>query len=158
MSVNYCTQDTDFCFRGKTKTSAWIRQAALNEGWSVGELSVVFCSDAALLAVNNQYLHHNYFTDIITFDDSDRKKHRIAGDLMISIDTVRDNAGTFGTTFERELQRVIIHGVMHLCGYGDKTDGEAKQMRILEDKYLALFYNTPTQSHPAQGSPTQKRG
>lgn len=84
------------------------------EGWDTGAVSVVFCSDERLLEVNNKYLNHNYFTDIITFDYSDPEKKKIAGDLMIGIGTVRDNAAAFGTTFENELQRVIIHGILHL--------------------------------------------
>lgn len=141
MPVNYCTEACDFIFRGKGKTSAWIRQTARTEGWNTGAVSVVFCSDDRLLEINNKYLNHNYFTDIITFDYSDPEKKKIAGDLMIGIGTVRDNAAAFGTTFENELQRVIIHGVLHLCGYGDKTPEESARMKNLENKYLALFYS-----------------
>ena len=81
-----------------------------------------------------------YYTDIITFDYSDPDKRTIAGDLMISVDTVRDNARELGVPFENELQRVIIHGILHLCGYGDKQPGEQQRMRKLEDRYLKLFY------------------
>ena len=85
MPVNYCTEACDFIFRGKRKTSAWIRRTARTEGWDTGAVSVVFCSDERLLEINNKYLNHNYFTDIITFDYSDPEKKKIAGDLMIGI-------------------------------------------------------------------------
>ena len=122
MSVNYCNQSCEFAFRGKRKTSVWIRRTAAAEGWETGAVSVVFCSD------------------VITFDYSDPDKRTIAGDLMISVDTVRDNARELGVPFENELQRVIIHGILHLCGYGDKQPGEQQRMRKLEDRYLKLFY------------------
>ena len=140
MSVNYCNQSCEFAFRGKRKTSVWIRRTAAAEGWETGAVSVVFCSDEALLEINRRYLKHDYYTDIITFDYSDPDKRTIAGDLMISVDTVRDNARDLGVPFENELQRVIIHGILHLCGYGDKQPGEQQRMRKLEDRYLKLFY------------------
>ena len=127
MSVNYCNQSCEFAFRGKRKTSAWIRRTAAAEGWETGAVSVVFCSDEALLEINRRYLKHDYYTDIITFDYSDPDKRTIAGDLMISVDTVRDNARELGVPFENELQRVIIHGIQ-------------QRMRKLEDRYLKLFY------------------
>lgn len=96
MSVNYCNQSCEFAFRGKRKTSAWIRRTAAAEGWETGAVSVVFCSDEALLEINRRYLKHDYYTDIITFDYSDPDKRTIAGDLMISVDTVRDNARELG--------------------------------------------------------------
>ncbi len=156
MPVNYCTEACDFIFRGKGKTSVWIRRTARTEGWDTGAVSVVFCSDERLLEVNNKYLNHNYFTDIITFDYSDPEKKKIAGDLMIGIGTVRDNAAAFGTTFENELQRVIIHGILHLCGYGDKTPEEAARMKSLENKYLDLFYNEIPGSAPRRADKKRK--
>lgn len=96
MSVNYCNQSCEFAFRGKRKTSVWIRRTAAAEGWETGAVSVVFCSDEALLEINRRYLKHDYYTDIITFDYSDPDKRTIAGDLMISVDTVRDNARELG--------------------------------------------------------------
>jgi rRNA maturation RNase YbeY len=90
------------------------------------------------LDVNRTYLQHDYFTDIITFDNAD-KKQSIEGDLFISIDTVRSNAKLFKTTILNELRRVMIHGALHLCGYNDKTDEEKVQMRLKEDEYLAYF-------------------
>lgn len=150
MPVNYYTDDCDFRFRGKQRTTAWIRKTAGSEGWDTGAVSVVFCSDERLLEINNKYLNHNYFTDIITFDYSDPAKKRISGDLMIGIGAVRENAAAFGTTFENELQRVIIHGILHLCGYGDKIPEESERMKYLENKYLTVFYNENPEPAPGQ--------
>ena len=125
-------------FSGRRKTTDWIRRTAKAEGHRTGDITVVFCSDTALLEINRQYLSHDYYTDIITFDYTDTEKKIISGDLMISIDTVRANAQTFGVPFENELARVIIHGVLHLLGYGDKTPEEETHMHALEDKYLAI--------------------
>ena len=125
-------------FSGRRKTTDWIRRTAKAEGHRTGDITVVFCSDTALLEINRRYLSHDYYTDIITFDYTDTEKKIISGDLMISIDTVRANAQTFGVPFENELARVIIHGVLHLLGYGDKTPEEEAHMHALEDKYLAI--------------------
>lgn len=119
---------------------------AAAEGYRPGAIAVVFCSDAYLLEVNNNFLNHNYFTDIITFDDSDLAHGVIAGDLLISIDTVASNARQFGVDFATELQRVIVHGILHLCGYGDKTPSEEARMRRLEDHYLAQCEVPSTQT------------
>ena len=139
MPVRYYTQDCTFAFKGKGRTSAWIGETAREEGRKTGEISVVFCSDAYLLEINRRYLQHDYFTDIITFDYGDPEKGKIAGDLMIGIDTVAANAEKYGVSFENELRRVIIHGILHLCGYGDKSPEEETKMRALENKYLELF-------------------
>ncbi len=134
MAIRYFCEDCGLRFDRRRKTSAWIRRTAQAEGAQAGDISVVFCSDAYLLEINRRYLQHDYFTDIITFDYTEGG--RISGDLMISVDTVRANAETFGTPFEEELDRVIIHGVLHLLGYGDKSGEEARKMRELENKYL----------------------
>lgn len=146
MAVRYQTEDCNFQFKGRRKTSDWIRRVAAAEGYRTGDITVVFCSDAALLEVNRQFLSHDYFTDIITFDYTDQEKKIISGDLMISIDTVRDNAVEFGATFENELFRVIIHGVLHLLGHGDKAPGEEAKMHALEDKYLSIRETDETKS------------
>ena len=138
MAVQYQTQDCSSRFSGRRKTTDWIRRTAKAEGHRTGDITVVFCSDTALLEINRRYLSHDYYTDIITFDYTDTEKKIISGDLMISIDTVRANAQTFGVPFENELARVIIHGVLHLLGYGDKTPEEEAHMHALEDKYLAI--------------------
>lgn len=117
--------------------SAWLREVALRENRVCKELNVVFCSDEVLLDMNRQFLGHDYLTDIITFDDS--TPEAIFGELYIDVDTVRDNAAQYGVTPRREMLRVIVHGMLHLCGYKDKMPAEQKTMRAKEDLYLALF-------------------
>ena len=104
------------------------------EGKLLGDVSVIFVSDDYLLEINQSYLNHDYYTDIITFDYCEQNV--ISGDLFISVDRVRENADVFNVDFGTELHRVIIHGVLHLCGYKDKTEENEKEMRILENKYL----------------------
>ena len=112
---------------------------AATEKRTIGDLNIIFCSDEHLLGINNSYLKHNYFTDVITFDYSQEKT--ISGDIFISVDRIRDNASSFHQSFEIELNRVIIHGILHLCGYGDKTPEEVTKMRSKEAKYLKEFQN-----------------
>ena len=124
-------------------TSAWIKAVAASYGKRVGSIAYIFCNDDKILEVNRQYLQHDYYTDIITFDYCDDelmmgKKDTISGDLFISLDTVRSNAELQGTTYEEELHRVIIHGVLHLCGINDKGPGEREIMEAEENKALAL--------------------
>jgi rRNA maturation RNase YbeY len=104
------------------------------EGKLLGDVSVIFVSDDYLLEMNQTYLNHDYYTDIITFDYCEQ--NIISGDLFISVDRVRENADVFNADFRTELHRVIIHGVLHLCGYKDKTEENEKEMRVLENKYL----------------------
>ena len=125
-------------------TSAWIKAVAASYGKRVGSIAYIFCNDDKILEVNQQYLQHDYYTDIITFDYCDDelmmgKKNTISGDLFISLDTVRSNAEQQGTTYEEELHRVIIHGVLHLCGINDKGPGEREIMEAAENKALALL-------------------
>ena len=125
-------------------TSAWIKAVAATYGKRVGDIAYIFCDDEKILEVNRQYLKHDYYTDIITFDYCDDalltgKKDTIAGDLFISLDTVRSNAEQQGTTYEEELHRVIIHGVLHLCGINDKGPGEREIMEAAENKALAML-------------------
>ena len=124
--------------------SAWIKAVAASYGKKVGDIGYIFCNDEKILEVNRQYLQHDYYTDIITFDYSDDalltgKKDTIAGDLFISLDTVRTNAELQSTTYEEELHRVIIHGILHLCGINDKGPGEREVMEAAENKALALL-------------------
>lgn len=114
----------------------WIHRIAESEDMDIGAVSYIFCDDAYLSALNVEYLDHDTLTDIITFPYS---SNPIEGDIFISIDRVRDNAKDFGVPFEQELRRVIIHGVLHLCGYGDKTDADALIMRGKEDAALAMY-------------------
>lgn len=121
----------------RRETSAWVRAVARSYGRKVGEVAYVFCDDEKILEVNRQYLHHDYYTDIITFDYCEGDL--ISGDLFISLDTVRSNAGKFGKTYEDELHRVVIHGILHLCGLNDKGPGERETMEQAEDRALALL-------------------
>lgn len=137
--ISYLSEDISFRFDGKKrKTSNWLRAVAEREGRRIGEISVVFCSDPYILSVNQQYLGHDYYTDIITFDYCEGSV--LSGDLIISIDTVRANAAEYGAaSFEEELSRVIVHGVLHLIGYDDHTPADQKQMRQKENEALALL-------------------
>ena len=126
-------------------TSAWIKAVAATYGKRVGDIGYIFCNDEKILEVNRQYLQHDYYTDIITFDYSDDalltgRKDTISGDLFISLDTVRTNAEQQGTTYEEELHRVIIHGILHLCGINDKGPGEREIMEAAENKALELKF------------------
>ena len=121
----------------KRDTSAWIKKVAASYGRKVGEIGYLFVDDEKILEVNNEYLGHDYYTDIITFDyDED---DIISGDLVISLDTVRSNAELFSKPYEEELYRVIIHGILHLCGINDKGPGEREIMEQEENKALALL-------------------
>lgn len=116
--------------------SAWVKRVAASYGRKVGDVAYIFCDDEEILRVNRQYLQHDYYTDIITFDyDEDDV---ISGDLFISLDTVRTNAEQLGLPYEQELNRVIIHGILHLCGINDKGPGEREIMEVAENKALAM--------------------
>lgn len=119
------------------RCSAWIRDIASKHGKTIGEIAYVFCDDAKILEVNRQYLGHDYYTDIITFDYCEDDK--LSGDILISLDTVKSNSVTYGTDYYDELTRVVIHGILHLCGYKDKSDDESKAMRALEDAAIAAL-------------------
>lgn len=120
----------------KRDTSAWIKRVAASYGRKVGEVGYLFCDDEKILEVNREYLGHDYYTDIITFDYDEEDV--INGDLVISLDTIRTNAEKFGKSYEEELHRVIIHGILHLCGINDKGPGEREIMEAAEDKALAM--------------------
>ena len=121
----------------KRETTEWVKAVTQTYGKKVGEIAYIFCSDEKILEVNRQYLQHDYYTDIITFDYTEG--NRIAGDLFISLDTVRTNAEQFNATYDTELHRVIIHGILHLCGINDKGPGEREIMEAAENKALALL-------------------
>lgn len=120
----------------RRQTTAWIRSVAATYGRKVGEIGYMFVSDERILEVNREYLGHDYFTDIITFDYDEGDT--INGDLVISLDTVRTNAEKFGKSYDEELHRVIIHGVLHLCGINDKGPGEREMMEAAENKALEM--------------------
>ena len=121
----------------KRKANKWIRAVADTYGRNVGEIGYMFVDDEKILDTNRQYLGHDYYTDIITFDyDED---NTINGDIVISLDTVRSNAEKFGKTYDDEFHRVLIHGILHLCGINDKGPGEREIMEANENKALALL-------------------
>lgn len=134
--VTYYTEDIQFAFKEKRRTSRWLKLVAESEIRRLGDIAVIFCSDNYILDVNMKYLQHDYFTDIITFDYCEGD--RLSGDLFISIDSVRENASFYGTDFENELNRVIVHGVLHLIGYDDHTKKDIAEMRAKENYYLSL--------------------
>lgn len=137
MSISFNTENIELPEINKSRVSNWIKDIASKYNKRVGELSYLFCDDNKILEVNRQYLQHDFYTDIITFDYSERNK--ISGDIFISLDTVRSNAQLFDTNFIDELHRVIIHGVLHLCGIDDITDEQERKMRKAEEEALALL-------------------
>jgi rRNA maturation RNase YbeY len=136
--VSFFSEDIDFKAVNPLKTKKWIKNASISEGYEVSQLNYIFCSDEYLLEINKQYLDHDYFTDIITFDNSE-EDNKLEGDIYISVDRVRENAETFHSDFDTELRRVLIHGLLHLAGYEDSDEGLKKAMRAKEDEYLRLF-------------------
>lgn len=135
--IGFYNEDVVFTLKGKTLLRQWIRRVAESYGFKAGNLSYVFCSDEKILEVNRQFLQHDYYTDIITFDYDERGK--VSGDMYISVDTVRSNAALYAPSFEREMRRVIIHGVLHLCGLKDKAPDDEKKMRAAEEAALAML-------------------
>ncbi len=135
--IEFNLVDLSYSLRNKTVIREWMQQTIRKEKKKTGALSFNFCSDEYLLGVNREHLNHDYYTDIITFDFSNHPT--VSGDIYISIDRVRDNAKTEGKTFTNELMRVLIHGVLHLCGYKDKKPADARLMRDKEDYYLSLL-------------------
>jgi probable rRNA maturation factor len=134
--IIFNVEDIDFELPDAEAVIGWINRVAEGEDKRIGAVSYIFCSDTYLIELNQEYLKHDTLTDIITFPYATSP---IEGDIFISVDRVRDNAQDFGTPFEQELRRVIIHGVLHLCGYGDKTKAEAAKMRQKEDAALAIY-------------------
>ena len=134
--IHYFFENTDFVFKGKARTNKWLRLAAESEIRRLGDINIIFCSDNYLLDINQKFLGHDYFTDIITFDYCE--DDRLNGDLFISVDSVRENAVEFGQEFDVELSRVMVHGILHLVGYDDHTKADQKVMRQKEDYYLSL--------------------
>ena len=134
--ISYHFENTDFVFRERDLNNRWLRTVAESEMKRIGDIAVIFCSDGYLLDVNRKYLGHDYFTDIITFDYCERE--RLSGDLFISVDSVRENAVEYGTEFADELNRVMVHGLLHLIGYDDHTEEDVKTMREKENQYLEI--------------------
>ncbi len=136
--ITYQTEGVEMPQIKRREVSEWIKQVAASYGKRVGEVAYIFCNDDKILEVNREYLQHDYYTDIITFDYTEGK--RISGDLFISLDTVRTNADQFAEgDYPRELHRVIIHGILHLCGINDKGPGEREIMEAAENQALEMI-------------------
>ena len=134
--IRYYCEDISFKLKEKALNNKWLKMVAASELRKIGDINIIFCSDNYILDVNMKYLQHDYFTDIITFDYCE--KDILSGDLFISIDSVRENSLFYGTEFPEELNRVMVHGVLHLIGYDDHTEEDIKTMRSKENYYLDL--------------------
>lgn len=137
MAVSFNSLTINFFPKNKRRIKKWISAVIKKEKKAEGKLAYIFCSDKELLKINKEFLNHSTFTDIVTFDYTEGKI--ISGEIYISVDRIEENAKNFNTDFETELRRVMIHGVLHLCGYGDKTKSDKKLMREKEDKALTLL-------------------
>lgn len=135
ISFNY---ETDFRLQDETAFSDWISRVIVSENKKEGDINYIFCDDEFLLNVNQQYLNHDYYTDIISFDYS--VGNELHGDIFISVERVQENAEDFNVTFEEELKRVIIHGILHYSGYKDKSEEEAEVMRAKENEKILMFH------------------
>ena len=134
--ITYHTEGTVMPSIKKRETTAWVRAVVATYGKKVGDVSYIFCNDKRILEVNREFLQHDYYTDIITFDYTEG--NRISGDLFISLDTVKTNAEQFGQDYKHELYRVIIHGILHLCGIDDKGPGQRELMEAAENQALEM--------------------
>lgn len=137
MAITFQTEGVKMPIISEKKIINWVKEVANLYQKKVGEIAYIFCSDERILEVNQTYLQHDYYTDIITFDYTEGTK--IAGDLFISLDTVASNAELFQTTYEKELYRVIIHGILHLCGINDKGPGEREIMEAAENNAISIL-------------------
>ena len=137
MAIHFFTEDVSFNLDKEDSTINWINKVLEKEGYKAENINYIFCSDAHLLELNQQYLNHDTLTDIITFDNSDEKEN-LEADIFISIDRVKENASVLKKEFSNELDRVIIHGLLHLLGLKDKTEAEKQEMREKEDACLSL--------------------
>ena len=134
--ITYQTDGAKMPAIKKRETTAWIRRVAATYNKKVGDVGYIFCNDERILEVNREYLQHDYYTDIITFDYTEG--NTISGDLFISLDTVKTNSEQFGTEYNEELHRTIIHGILHLCGIDDKGPGEREIMEAAENRALEM--------------------
>lgn len=144
--IKFFCEDTSFKLKGKRKISSWLKAVAQQDGYKIGDLNYIFCSDPYLLDINKKFLGHDYYTDIITFDNSEdfqleKGREGVSGDIYISVDTVRANGSEYEEGFEREILRVIAHGLLHLTCYDDTSEALAKKMRLAENKALKIFDN-----------------
>lgn len=139
--IQYIAENVEFPKITKKRVSQWIKEIAAFYGKRVGDVAYIFCNDEKILEVNRQYLQHDYYTDIITFDYSEGNK--ISGDIFISLDTVQSNAEELNQQFEDELNRILIHGILHLCGQDDKTPQLRSEMTQKENDALAKLSKIP---------------
>ncbi|MEA4916992.1 rRNA maturation RNase YbeY [Proteiniphilum sp.] len=137
MTIIFNAENIDFPKIKKRETANWIKSVAKSYGKQTGDISYLFCNDEKILEVNRQYLQHDFYTDIITFDYSEGG--RISGDIFISLETILSNSIQYDTDFDEELYRVIIHGILHLCGLNDKSETEAREMRKAEENALSIL-------------------
>jgi probable rRNA maturation factor len=138
ITFNY---ETDFELTNETPYADWLSKVILSENKKEGEINYIFCDDAYLLEINQQYLDHDTLTDIISFDYS--VGNELHGDIFVSIERVKDNAADFAASFEEELKRVLVHGVLHYCGYKDKTEADELTMRAKEEEKMEMFHVEP---------------
>lgn len=136
-AIHFFTEDTGYKLKNKLQLKRWIKDTIAAEGYRLNELNYILCSDAYLLQINQQYLNHDTYTDIVTFDNSE-KQGFITGDIFISVDRTQENAQKFNVDAHTELHRVIIHGALHLLGYKDKKPADKKLMTQKENEYLAI--------------------
>lgn len=136
--INFFNEDIDFKFKDKNNFKVWLKKVAEKEGFRITDLNYIFCSDQYLHKVNLEYLNHDTYTDIITFDNSEDES-TIEGDIFVSIERITDNSKTLNTPFDEEIKRVIVHGLLHLCGYDDHSIEDKTEMRRLESKYMLIF-------------------
>ena len=135
--INFFTEDVSLPLFNQSSVTTWLCNVCKSENKELDEVSIIFCSDDHLLTMNNEYLQHDYYTDIITFDYC--VDNQVVGDLFVSVDRVKDNAKLNQVSFDNELLRVMVHGILHLIGFKDKSDEDSKLMRLKEDEYLNLY-------------------
>jgi probable rRNA maturation factor len=136
--IVFFNEDIDFKFQGKNNFKSWLKKVSEKEGFRINNLNYIFCSDEYLHKINLEYLDHDTYTDIITFDNSEEESI-VEGDIFISIERIKENSFTLNTVFEEEFKRVIVHGLLHLCGYDDHTSEDKAEMRRLESEYILTF-------------------
>lgn len=141
MAINFFTEDVNYNLPKKMRRKSWLKEIAKSNGFTISELNFIFCSDKYLHEINLEYLDHDTYTDIITFDNSEERQI-IEGDVFISIERVKENSRELNTELEKELNRVISHGLFHLLGFKDKNDQESKIMREKENYAIELFDKT----------------
>lgn len=137
-NINFFQEEITFELNDESSITSWLQSVATAEGQSIGEINYIFCSDDYILSINEEYLNHDYYTDIITFDNRDNTQDDIEADIFVSIDRVQENAQMIQVPFDTELRRVMVHGLLHLLGYHDKSEEEISQMREKEEAYLSL--------------------